>query len=132
MCSFVATAISAKVPLHDLQIDGSPRECEPLIFASNVQIPDKADLLAIFPSWLTDRDSNTLSGKSTFRYFCGECGSPIRTQEPESSGYTYIKMGLFAKQGLKYAPPVHEIFTVDRDDWEKPIEGAEQFDHGPK
>lgn len=89
-------------------------------------------LIHFWPSPATDRDSNTHSGNTTSRYFCGDCGSPIHTQGPMRPGATVIKMGLFAKQGMKYGPPAAEIFNVNRNDWEKPLEGAKQFDRMPQ
>ena len=126
---FTATSFVAMIPLSDLKIDGSPKECGSPSLACHPQASVDAH-----PSPLAyaDRDSATHSGNTTSRFFCGDCGTPIHTQGPMREGATVFKMGLFAKQGLKYKSPVVEIFNVNRNDWEKPIEGAGQFDHMPQ
>jgi hypothetical protein len=110
--------------MDELKIEGSPKECKLRMILS---ITTRQRQTSLLPS--SDRDSDTRSGNTTSRFFCGDCGSPIHTQGPLRLGHTVVKMGLFAKQGLKYKPPVVEIFNVNRNDWEKPIGNARQFDY---
>ncbi len=103
--SFAVVSFVAVVSLDDLKIDGEPNEY---------------------------RDSATDSGNTTSRFFCGRCGSPVHTQGPSRPGKTVVKLGLFARDGLKLDKPVAQLFTKNRHAWEVPYEGAEQHEGMPK
>ncbi|KAL4925292.1 GFA family protein [Aspergillus undulatus] len=68
------------------------------------------------------QDTQTLSGNSITRQFCGNCGSPVVTRSPKFPGKALIKASLFDS----IAPPKMEVFTDCRPEWQPAIEGAEQ------
>ncbi|CAF3681107.1 unnamed protein product [Rotaria sp. Silwood1] len=55
-------------------------------------------------------DSNTDSGTSIQRAFCGNCGSPIYTASPTMPGVKILKLGLF--DGIP--KPSMELYCRDR------------------
>ena len=73
------------------------------------------------------QDSKTDSGKSIQRTFCGNCGSPIYTASPSMPGVQIVKLGLFDE----IPKPSMELFCKARPSWDKPIDGAKQFDTVP-
>ncbi|RDW93366.1 GFA family protein [Aspergillus mulundensis] len=67
-------------------------------------------------------DSQTLSGNTIVRQFCGSCGSPVATKSPKFPGKALVKASLFDA----ISPPKAEVFTDRRQEWQRPVEGAEQ------
>ncbi|KAL4911476.1 hypothetical protein BDW74DRAFT_172935 [Aspergillus multicolor] len=67
-------------------------------------------------------DSQTLSGNTILRQFCGNCGSPVATKSPKFPGKALVKASLFDT----ISPPKAEVFTDRRQEWQRPVEGAEQ------
>ncbi|KAF2652211.1 hypothetical protein K491DRAFT_605348 [Lophiostoma macrostomum CBS 122681] len=57
-------------------------------------------------------DSNTRSGNTIIRKFCGTCGSPVATFTPDSPK-VFVKAGLFDY----LAPPVMEVFEESKAPW---------------
>ncbi|CAF2685676.1 unnamed protein product [Rotaria sp. Silwood2] len=68
-------------------------------------------------------DSNTDSGTSIQRAFCGNCGSQIYTASPTMPGVKILKLGLFDE----IPKPSMELYCRERPSWDKPIEGTKQF-----
>jgi hypothetical protein len=50
-------------------------------------------------------------------------GSPIKSVTPLYEGKTVLKMGLFPN----IPTPAWESFSINRQPWEKPLEGATQY-----
>ncbi|ORY41447.1 Mss4-like protein [Leucosporidium creatinivorum] len=69
------------------------------------------------------RDSNTDSGNVAVRWFCSDCGSPIRTVVEGKEEVSYLKTGLFPVQTLP-APSV-ELFSRNLESFEKLQEGVQ-------
>jgi len=83
------------------------------------------------PSATWRRDALTITGKlATYagRSFCPVCGSRVMHLQPERAE---IMLGSLDDPpvGLK---PQHEIWTVRREAWATPIDGAEQFPQDPE
>ncbi|KAL4790595.1 Mss4-like protein [Aspergillus venezuelensis] len=70
----------------------------------------------------TFQDSETNSGNTVERQFCGNCGSPVVTRSPKFPGKALIKASLFNT----IAPPSMEVFTARREKWQPAVEGAQQ------
>ncbi|KAN0115185.1 Mss4-like protein [Hyaloscypha variabilis] len=68
-------------------------------------------------------DPKTLSGTPLQRFFCGTCGNPIKSVTPLYEGKTILKLGIFEK----IPEPEWESFVVNRQPWEKPLEGTTQY-----
>jgi hypothetical protein len=73
------------------------------------------------------QDTETDSGTSIQRAFCGNCGSPIYTASPTMPGVKIIKLGLFDE----IPKPSMELYCKARPVWDKPIDGTKQFDAMP-
>jgi hypothetical protein len=73
------------------------------------------------------QDRNTDSGVAIQRAFCSNCGSPIYTASPSMPGAKIIKLGLFDD----IPKPSMEVFCRAIRSWEKPIDGANQFNTVP-
>ncbi|KAI9878982.1 MAG: hypothetical protein M1830_009911 [Pleopsidium flavum] len=69
------------------------------------------------------KDSKTLSGNTISRFFCRECGNPIQSLSPGAPGKTILKCGLFSR----IPQPEAEVYVTERQKWEKPYEGMQQF-----
>ncbi|KAH7131018.1 Mss4-like protein [Dactylonectria macrodidyma] len=65
-------------------------------------------------------DSNTESGNTIERMFCGDCGSPVFTKSPRFPGKGFLKASLFDE----ISAPAMEVFTAKRQSWQPAIEGA--------
>ncbi|KAL4738449.1 Mss4-like protein [Aspergillus similis] len=70
----------------------------------------------------TFEDTHSASGNVVARQFCGNCGSPVVTRSPKYPGKAIVKASLFDV----ISPPIMEVFTDRRQEWEKPVEGANQ------
>ncbi len=85
-------------------------------------------------------DPKTLSGTPVERFFCGTCGksvsslvgnrarvlkmdSPIKSVTPLYQGKSVLKLGIFDK----IPEPEWESFVLNRQKWEKPLEGTTQY-----
>ncbi|KAF2011371.1 hypothetical protein BU24DRAFT_466084 [Aaosphaeria arxii CBS 175.79] len=61
----------------------------------------------------TYKDSDTISGNTITRHFCGTCGCPIYSLTSPDSPMVILKGGLF-----EHTPaPIHEVFTQDKVPW---------------
>ncbi|PGH12316.1 hypothetical protein AJ79_04382 [Helicocarpus griseus UAMH5409] len=68
-------------------------------------------------------DSNTASGNSIKRQFCGRCGSAVATRSPKLPGMVLIKASLFDR----IAHPTMELHTHQRQSWQPAVQGAKQL-----
>ncbi len=69
------------------------------------------------------KDSNTKSGNTLSRYFCGECGSPIYLTNPEFEGLVVLYSGCLESE-QKNTKPRGELFAENRRSWFNGVEGA--------
>ena len=93
-------SINAIIPESSVQIEGQPKMYE---------------------------DSNTNSGKTIQRFFCGNCGSPIYSTSPNMPGVQIIRLPLFDD----IPKPLMELYCKSIPSWNKPIDGTKQFDAMP-
>lgn len=91
----------------------------------NVVAPENAVEITGEPSIYEDGDTG--SGTPLQRAFCGTCGSPIFTASPNTPGVQVIKLGLFDN----IPKPSAELYCKSRPCWEKPVDGAKQFNEMP-
>ncbi|KAL2219289.1 Mss4-like protein [Thermoascus aurantiacus ATCC 26904] len=68
-------------------------------------------------------DTATGSGRPLDRYFCGECGNPIKSITPNLPGKVVLKMGIFPR----IPAPEAETFALHRHDWEAFHEGVDAY-----
>ncbi|KUJ12921.1 uncharacterized protein LY89DRAFT_687845 [Mollisia scopiformis] len=68
-------------------------------------------------------DTKTLSGTPLARYFCSTCGNPIKSVTPLYEGKTVLKTGIFPQ----IPTPEWESFSLNRQKWELPLDGAVQY-----
>ncbi|KAF2154618.1 hypothetical protein K461DRAFT_275747 [Myriangium duriaei CBS 260.36] len=68
-------------------------------------------------------DTQTGSGKSLGRFFCGNCGNPIKSVTPAFPGKVIIKMGMFPR----IPQPEAESFASHRHEWQGKHEGMDQY-----
>ena len=61
------------------------------------------------------RDSDTDSGNTVDRFFCGECGSPIYSGVPGAPGMVFLKTGTL-DDPASYAPQMH-FWCSTKQDW---------------
>ncbi|CAF3873659.1 unnamed protein product [Rotaria sp. Silwood1] len=93
--------------------------------STNIIVPESAVRIIGQPKIY--QDSKTDSGKTVQRAFCDNCGSPIYSSTPSIPGAWIIKMGLFDD----IPKPSMEVYCKSRLSWNKPIDGAKQFDTMP-
>ncbi len=74
------------------------------------------------------QDSDTDSGATIQRAFCGNCGSPIYGASPNRPGMRVVRLGLF----VEIPKPSKEVYCRSRPSWNKPTDGATQFDAAPR
>jgi len=68
-------------------------------------------------------DSDTTTGNTLSRYFCGECGSPIYLMNPQVPGLVVLYSGCM--EGKEHhTKPKGELFTHNRRGWFGGVEGA--------
>ncbi|KAL2434059.1 hypothetical protein ABEF95_014276 [Exophiala dermatitidis] len=94
------------------------------IFGANLTIEEeKVD----FPNGKANlkmySDPETLSGTPVQRYFCQSCGVPIMSITPLYKGKIILKLGIYPKLPV----PEWESFASQRQEWEKPLDGAIQY-----
>ncbi|KAI9050146.1 hypothetical protein LZ554_006287 [Drepanopeziza brunnea f. sp. 'monogermtubi'] len=65
-------------------------------------------------------DRDTLSGTPLGRFFCSNCGNPIKSVTPLYKGKTVLKLGIFPK----IPTPEWESFTGSKQEWERTLEGT--------
>jgi hypothetical protein len=68
------------------------------------------------------RDSDTDSGNSVERYFCGNCGSPIYSDLPGIPDTIYLKTGTLDDTG-GFAPQFH-VWCDSKQEWVELREGV--------
>ena len=85
----------------------------------NVELSDPKQYLKTY------FDSDTGSGGTVPRGFCSECGSGIGAFPPKDSGKKYVFLSADILPRLP--KPEFELFMAHRHDWEKPIDGAKQY-----
>lgn len=73
------------------------------------------------------QDGNTDSGNKIQRAFCSNCGSSIYSASPNMPGSQVVKLGLFDE----IPKPAMELYCKSRVFWQKPVDGAKQFDAMP-
>jgi hypothetical protein len=101
------------------------RQCGGALASIVAIIPDSAVKITGQPKIYLD--GNTTSGASVQRAFCSNCGCPIYTVPPSLPGCKIIKLGLFDE----IPKPSMELFCKRRPSWNKPIDGAKQFNTSP-
>ena len=70
-------------------------------------------------------DSDTVSGNTVERYFCGNCGSPIYSAIPGQPDVLYLKTGtLDDTSGFK---PMFHVWCDTKQDWVALEEGVPQM-----
>ncbi|CAF3978459.1 unnamed protein product, partial [Rotaria sp. Silwood1] len=67
------------------------------------------------------------SGVTVQRAFCGNCDGPICSTTPSLPGVQIVKLGLFDE----IPKPSMEVYCKTRRSWNKPVNGAKQFDTVP-
>ncbi|KAF1994344.1 hypothetical protein P154DRAFT_527141 [Amniculicola lignicola CBS 123094] len=77
---------------------------------SDIDIDDPKDVLKGYA------DSNTKSGNTITRRFCGNCGSPVMTEVPTGT-QVFLKGGLFFPLGK----PIAEAFQENKSEWLSPL-----------
>ncbi|KAF2760268.1 hypothetical protein EJ05DRAFT_474161 [Pseudovirgaria hyperparasitica] len=90
------------------KVAGSHVASNLLIEEEKVKIEDKN---GIFKCYL---DGETLSGNKLERWFCGQCGNPIKSVSPLYPGKVILKMGIFPR----IPEPEAEAYSVNRQVWE--------------
>jgi hypothetical protein len=70
------------------------------------------------------KDSNTISGNTLTRFFCGDCGSPIYLTNEKFKGLVILYSGALDDNGVKSVSPKGELFTHNRRGWFPGVEGA--------
>lgn len=99
-CTGSLGTVNLLLPESDVQIEGEPK---------------------LYP------DSNTDSGATVQRFFCGNCGSPIYSATSNRPGVKIVKLPLFDE----IPQPGVEIYCQSMPSWNKPIDGIKQFDKMP-
>ncbi|CAF3859927.1 unnamed protein product [Rotaria sp. Silwood1] len=66
-------------------------------------------------------------GVTVQRAFCGNCDGPICSTTPSLPGVQIVKLGLFDE----IPKPSMEVYCKTRRSWNKPVNGAKQFDTVP-
>lgn len=125
LCGQITVLVSKEVFIGDRiglchcencrQASGSLGSINLIVLKSNVKIIGQPKIY---------HDSNTESNNIVQRAFCGNCGCPIYNETPKVSNAYIIKLGLFHE----IPKPSTEAFCKRRTSWEKPIDGAEQYE----
>ncbi|ORX94357.1 Mss4-like protein [Clohesyomyces aquaticus] len=68
-------------------------------------------------------DFETGSGNPVHRFFCGRCGSPIKSETARFKDMYILKMGIFPR----IPKPQFETFAEHRHAWQGKHDGVEQF-----
>ena len=74
-------------------------------------------------------DSDTVSGRTVRRYFCGDCGSPAYVVVERAPTTAYVFTGLL-EQTSDLRPKVHG-WTTTKHAWVEITEGGLQYDMDP-
>ena len=74
-------------------------------------------------------DSDTVSGRTVRRYFCGDCGSPAYVVVERAPNTAYVFTGLL-DQTSDLRPKVHG-WTTTKHAWVEITEGGLQYDMDP-
>lgn len=74
-------------------------------------------------------DTDTSSGASVYREFCGTCGSPIRSVLAGNRAMVAVKVGTLDDPD-PFAPGLH-VFTRSKISWVEIPAGAPQFETTP-
>jgi hypothetical protein len=74
-------------------------------------------------------DSETVSGRTVRRYFCGDCGSPAYVVVERAPNTAYVFSGLL-DQTSNLRPKVHG-WTKTKHAWVEITEGGPQYDMDP-
>ncbi|QDS69823.1 hypothetical protein FKW77_010527 [Venturia effusa] len=69
------------------------------------------------------KDSNTLTGNTLTRWFCGDCGSPIYLENEKFKGLVILYSGCI-EGDLGQVQPSGELFAHNRRKWFPGFEGA--------
>ncbi|KAK7720451.1 hypothetical protein SLS57_005540 [Botryosphaeria dothidea] len=81
---------------------------------AEVRIEDPKSCLKVY------HDSDTLTGTTGLRHFCGNCGSPIYSLSPAFPNKIILKAPLFDA----VSAPSTELFAEDRYVWLKRVESV--------
>ncbi|CAF1376307.1 unnamed protein product [Rotaria sordida] len=103
----------------------SCRQATGSIASTNIIVPESTVKITGQPKIY--HHSKTDSGKTVQSAFCDNCGSPIYSSTPSLPGAWIVKMGLFDD----IPKPSMEVYCKSRLSWNKPIDGAKQFDAMP-
>ncbi|CAF1420769.1 unnamed protein product [Adineta steineri] len=125
--------ISVSIPKEALDGTGATAVCYCIncrrvtgsLGSLNVILPESAVQIIGVPK--TYKDSDTDSGVTIERSFCGNCGSSIYGLSPNRPGMWVVRYGLFNE----IPEPSMEIYCKDRPSWSKPADNAKQFDAMP-
>lgn len=75
------------------------------------------------------KDSDTDSGNTVERYFCGNCGSPIYSAIASQPDVIFLKTGtLDDTEGFA---PQFQVFCESKQDWIALVEGVPAIPRGP-
>ncbi|KAH8653577.1 Mss4-like protein [Xylariales sp. PMI_506] len=76
-------------------------------------------------------DINSVSGKVNNLWFCGKCGSPVRTASSGFKGFVVVPIGILDgdNEDLK---PRSEFFCIRKASWLGSVESSAQFDALPQ
>lgn len=72
------------------------------------------------------KDSNTLTGNTLTRWFCGSCGSPIYLENEKFKGLIILYSGCI-EGALQQVKPSGELFVQNRRSWFNGVEGASKL-----
>ncbi|KAF9883672.1 hypothetical protein FE257_003056 [Aspergillus nanangensis] len=99
------------------KVAGSYAASNLIIEEDKVAIEDRQGTLKVFV------DTQTGSGNPLQRYFCSQCGNPIKSVTPLRKGWVIVKMGIFPR----IPNPEFESFALHKHDWEDVPKGVTQF-----
>ncbi|CAF0749902.1 unnamed protein product [Adineta ricciae] len=91
----------------------------------NLYLPEKDAIIQGEPKIYLD--SNTTNGQIIQRAFCENCGSPIYGRNPTSSRLIAVKLGIFDE----LTKPSIALFCKDRPEWNRLIDGIQDYDIMP-
>ncbi|CAF1525975.1 unnamed protein product [Adineta ricciae] len=91
----------------------------------NLYLPEKDAIIQGEPKIYLD--SNTTNGQIIQRAFCENCGSPIYGRNPTSGRLIAVKLGIFDE----LTKPSIALFCKDRPEWNRPIDGIQDYDIMP-
>ncbi|KAI1342981.1 Mss4-like protein [Xylariaceae sp. FL0016] len=101
---------------HNCRRAGGAFSVNYVVNNEDIQLSDERSSLKMYS------DSNTTSGTTITRKFCGNCGSPVLTVTPSLEGKAFLKASLFDE----ISHPSAELFAKSKEGWVQQVEGAKQ------